>query len=186
MRFATDLARAPRAAAALGLPLRVGGLLIDLTQLNQISVDPANRTASVEPHLSNREVIRALAPHGLAFPMGHCPTVKACGFLLSGGIGWNSYLWGPTCLSVVGLDLVTADGRQLHASASENSDLYWAARGGGAGFFAVATRYPWKLYPLPRATRACVPTPKCCGRIDRWRISCSPCATISSRHRQRQ
>ncbi|HEX5845376.1 MAG TPA: FAD-dependent oxidoreductase [Rhodoplanes sp.] len=74
-----------------GLPLRVGGLLIDLSALDRISVDPANRTASVEPHLSNREVIRALAPHGLAFPMGHCPTVKASGFLLSGGIGWNSY-----------------------------------------------------------------------------------------------
>jgi FAD/FMN-containing dehydrogenase len=137
-----------------GLPLRVGGLLIDLAQLDQISVDPANRIATVEPHLSNREVIRALAPHELAFPMGHCPTVKASGFLLSGGIGWNSYLWGPACLSVVGLDLVTADGRQLYVSASENPDLYCAARGGGAGFFAVATRYHLKLYPLPRAIRS--------------------------------
>jgi FAD/FMN-containing dehydrogenase len=134
-----------------GLPLRVGGMLIDLSALDRMSVDPARRSASVEPHLSNREVIRGLAPYGLAFPMGHCPTVKASGFLLSGGIGWNSHHWGPACRSVTAIDLVTANGRALRASVGENPELFWAARGGGAGFFAVATRYHLKLYDLPRA-----------------------------------
>ncbi|HEV2098547.1 MAG TPA: FAD-binding oxidoreductase [Stellaceae bacterium] len=159
---AMEFARANRMKVAVrggghswcGLPLRVAGVLIDLSALDEITVDAANCTGTVQPHLSNRDVIRALTPYGLAFPVGHCPTVKASGFLLSGGIGWNSHLWGPACLSVIGIDLVMADGRQLHASATENPDLFWAARGGGAGFFAVATRYHLKLYKLPATIRS--------------------------------
>ncbi len=139
-----------------GLAVRNGGMLIDLSRLNEVTVDAATHTGTTQPSVSNRELMRTLSAHGLAFPVGHCPTVKASGFLLSGGIGWNSGQWGPACLSVEGIDLVTAGGQLLHASARQNADLFWAARGAGAGFFAVATRYHLRLYPLPQAIHSSV------------------------------
>jgi FAD/FMN-containing dehydrogenase len=91
-----------------------------------------------------------LARHGLFFPTGHCEGVCVGGYLLQGGFGWHSRALGPACQSVVGVDLVTADGDVVHASESENSELYWAARGAGPGFFAVVTRFHLRVYPRPR------------------------------------
>ncbi|MHC5542031.1 FAD-binding oxidoreductase, partial [Singulisphaera rosea] len=71
--------------------------------------------------------------------------------LLNGGMSWNMGHWGPACLSVEAIELVTADGRLVKASATEHPDLFWAARGCGPGMFAVATRFHLKCYPLPRA-----------------------------------
>jgi FAD/FMN-containing dehydrogenase len=136
-----------------GLAVRAGGMLIDLAQLTDITVDPDGRTASIQPSVSNRDLMRHLSPHGLPFPVGHCPTVKASGFLLSGGIGWNSAQWGLACESVQAVDLVTARGERVRADAGQNTDLFWAARGAGAGLFAVATRYHLRLHPMPRAIR---------------------------------
>ena len=136
-----------------GLAVRNGGMLIDLSRLTEVTVDVDARTATTQPSVSNRELMRRLSLHGLAFPVGHCPTVKASGFLLSGGIGWNSAVWGPACYNVDGIDLVTADGRRVHADATQNTELFWAARGAGAGLFAVATRYHLRLHPLPSAIR---------------------------------
>ncbi len=73
------------------------------------------------------------------------------GFLLSGGLGWNSNTWGPACFSVEGARAVTADGTVLVADSNQNADLLWAIRGGGPGFFAIVTEYELKLYPAPRA-----------------------------------
>jgi FAD/FMN-containing dehydrogenase len=70
-----------------GLFLRNGGMLIDLSKLDQVAIDPTARTAAIQPFVSNEEFMRQLAPHKLAFPVGHCPQVKASGYLLSGGIG---------------------------------------------------------------------------------------------------
>jgi FAD/FMN-containing dehydrogenase len=134
-----------------GLFLRNGGMLIDLSKLDQVAIDPTARTAAIQPFVSNEEFMRQLAPHKLAFPVGHCPQVKASGYLLSGGIGWNASFWGQACLSVVGVELVTAEGRLITANSNENPDFFWAARGGGAGLFAVVTRYHLKLFPLPQA-----------------------------------
>jgi len=132
--------------------LRCGGLLIDLANLNQVvSIDPTARTAVVEPFISNREIQALLNPLGLAFPSGHCPTVKLSGYLLSGGMAWNQGVWGPGVGSVEAIELVTAQGELITADPTRNAEYYWAARGAGPGFFGVATRYRLRLHPLPQA-----------------------------------
>jgi len=134
---------------------RNSGLLIDLSKLNRvISVDAEARTAVLQPILTNREVQAAVNRVGLAFPTGHCPTVKISGYLLSGGMAWNHGIWGPGVGSVEAIEIVDANGDMITASATENPDYFWAARGSGPGFFGVATRYHLKLYPLPRAITA--------------------------------
>lgn len=135
----------------VGFPLRDGGLLIDLGRLRQVSVDREARRAAVQPAVTGRELNRQLAPHGLAFPIGHCPTVPLSGFLLSGGLGWNSNGWGPACFSVEAANVVLADGNLVLANQEQHADLLWAIRGAGPGFFGVVTRYLLKLYPAPRA-----------------------------------
>src|SRR4051812_21260762 len=137
-----------------GLAVRHGGMTIDLSALSESRIDGAGRTAVIQPVISNRELARRLGEHGLAFPIGHCPTVKAGGYLLNGGMSWNMGRWGPACLSVEAVEFVTADGKLIKASADEHQDLFWAARGCGPGMFAVATRFHLKCYPLPRAIAA--------------------------------
>lgn len=134
-----------------GSPLRDGGLLIDLSGLGGCEVDPVSATATVGPAATGRDLVAALAPHELAFPVGHCPTVAVGGFLLSGGLGWNSRAWGVSCADVQEIEAVTADGRTVICSETENSDLFWAARGAGPGFFAVVTRFRLGLHPQPAA-----------------------------------
>ena len=134
-----------------GTPLRNGGILIDLSRLSEVKIDSAARTAAIQPFISNRDLMRVLEPHRLAFPVGHCPQVKASGYLLSGGIAWNGSQWGHACLSVTAVEMVTAEGRLITANAEQNQDLFWAARGAGAGMFAVATRFHLKLYLRPQA-----------------------------------
>jgi len=132
--------------------LRDNGLLIDLTNLNRVlSVDAGARRAVVQPVVSNRQVQTVLNSHGMAFPTGHCPEVKLSGYLLSGGMSWNHGVWGPGVASVEAIEIVNAKGQVITASATENPDYFWAARGCGPGFFGVALRYHLKLYPLPRA-----------------------------------
>ena len=77
-------------------------------------------------------------------------TVGLGGFLLQGGFGWNSRLWGPACVSVTSIDVVTADGELVHADATQNADLFWAARGAGPGFFGVVTRFEVELQSRPK------------------------------------
>lgn len=134
-----------------GLAVRNGGMIIDLSNLTDSSVDKATLTAVIQPIISNREIARLLSKYDLAFPIGHCPTVKAGGYLLNGGMSWNMSEWGPGCLSVEAVEFVTADGKKVKASATEYSDLFWAARGCGPGMFAVATRFHLKCYPLPKS-----------------------------------
>lgn len=134
-----------------GLAVRNGGMTIDLSELNEVKIEKASRTAIIQPVISNRELARRLGEEGLAFPIGHCPTVKASGYLLNGGMSWNMGAWGPACLSVKAIEFVTAEGKLVTASAEEHPDLFWAARGCGPGMFAVATRYHLKCFPLPKA-----------------------------------
>ena len=132
--------------------LRDNGLLIDLANLNKVlSVDAGARKAVVQPIVSNREIQTVLNPQGMSFPTGHCPEVKLSGYLLGGGMSWNHGVWGPGVGSVEAIEIVNARGEVITASAAENPDYFWAARGCGPGFFGVAVRYHLKLYPLPRA-----------------------------------
>ena len=97
------------------------------------------------------ELAPFLAERGRAFPGGHCATVGLGGFLLQGGQGWDSRARGWACQSVMGLDVVTADGTLVRADAGQNSDLLWAARGAGPGFPGVITRFLLQSYQAPRA-----------------------------------
>lgn len=95
-----------------------------------------------------------LAAHGFAFPVGHCADVCVSGYLLNGGFGWNSGEWGAACASVITIEMVLADGETVLASESNHPDLFWAARGGGPGFFAAVIAYHITLRPLPTVTCA--------------------------------
>ena len=135
----------------VGSPLRDGTVLIDLSSLRGLAIDEAARTASLQPAVTSSELAQALAARGLAFPVGHCPSVGISGFLLSGGLGWNSGAWGPACMSLLAIDVVTPDGELVHADEQENAELLWAARGAGPGFPGVVTQFHVALQPLPRA-----------------------------------
>ncbi|QHC22329.1 FAD-binding oxidoreductase [Streptomyces sp. GS7] len=135
-----------------GTPLRDGGLLIDLSALRTCTLGAgAPPTADVGPAATGADLVAALTPAHLAFPVGHCPTVAVGGFLLSGGLGWNSRAWGASCADVVGIRAVTADGRTVTCTETEHPDLFWAARGAGPGFCAVAIGFRLALHPHPGA-----------------------------------
>jgi len=131
-----------------GAYLRDGGLLIDLGGLDRIEVDAGRRAATVEPGATHQLLADALVPHALGFPIGHCPTVGLGGYLLAGGYGWNPRIWGPACWSVTAVDAIGLDGQEIRVDEGE-PDLFWAVRGGGGGFPAVATRFHLRVYPLP-------------------------------------
>ncbi|CAN5185949.1 FAD-binding oxidoreductase [soil metagenome] len=132
--------------------LRNGGMMIDLTEMNQVlSVDPVKKIAISQPIVSNREIQQKLKPYNLAFPSGHCPQVKLSGYLLSGGMSWNQGTWGHGCESVEKIEMVTADGELITADKDHNQDYFWAARGAGPGLFAICLRYHLKLYDIPKA-----------------------------------
>ncbi len=130
--------------------VRDGGLLLDVSRLDAIQVDKKAMRATVGPGRSGHELAAKLGGIGLFFPSGHCRGVAVGGYLLQGGYGWHSRTLGPACMSVLGIDVVTAEGEILHISETENADLFWAARGAGPGFFAVATRFHVRLYKRPR------------------------------------
>ena len=133
-----------------GACLRNDGVLLDFGDLNGVEVDPARNLALVEPGVTHKVLADALVAHGLGFPIGHCPTVGLGGYLLAGGYGWNPRIWGPACWSVVGLDVIDIGGEELQVTEGEHPDLYWAARGGGSGFPAIATRFHLRLQQLPK------------------------------------
>jgi FAD/FMN-containing dehydrogenase len=130
--------------------IRDGGLLIDMSRLNTIAIDAAAKTAIVGPGCLCGDLNGALAKAGLFFPVAHAYTVGMGGFLLQGGFGWNSRVMGLGCENVIGFDAVLADGSFVHASETQNADLFWAARGAGPGFFAAIVRFHLKLYARPR------------------------------------
>jgi len=135
-----------------GNHLRDGGLLLDVSALREVTIDREKRRATTGPGRAGNELADMLGRQSLFFPTGHCKGVCVGGYLLQGGFGWHGRALGPACMSVVGLDLVTPDGEMVHASAEENADLYWAARGSGPGFFCVVTRFHLRVYEKPAVT----------------------------------
>lgn len=130
--------------------IRDGGMLIDLSRLNGIAINEAEATAVIGPGCLAGELNAALARRKLFFPVAHARTVGMGGFLLQGGFGWNSRTNGLACQSVIGIDVVLADGTLVHASERENADLLWAARGAGPGFFGVVVGFHLRLYRRPK------------------------------------
>jgi FAD/FMN-containing dehydrogenase len=129
--------------------IRDNALLINLSRMRDISVDPRTRIAAVRPSVQGQVLNKLLREHQLMFPSAHGYGVGLGGFILCGGHGWNSRLWGLGCDNLQALDVVTADGDLIHADETQNSDYLWAARGAGPGFFGVATRYYLNLHQLP-------------------------------------
>ncbi|GGN92584.1 oxidoreductase [Actinoplanes lobatus] len=130
--------------------IRDDALVIDLGGLREMSYDPSSFLVSVSPAIrGGLELAPFLEQHGRFFVGGHCPTVGLGGFLLQGGQGWNARGWGWAAEYVEAVDVVTADGSLVRASATENADLYWAARGAGPGFPGVVVRFHLRTLPMP-------------------------------------
>ena len=129
--------------------IRDGGLLLDLSRLKSIEVNPMKMTAIIGPGVLAGELNLALVEHKLFFPTAHAWTVGMGGFLLQGGFGWNSRNVGVGCENVIGIDVVLADGTLVHANENDYADLFWAARGAGPGFFGVVVCFHLKLHQRP-------------------------------------
>lgn len=124
-----------------------GGLMIDLTHMKTVSVDAAKKWASVQPGATLGDFDQAAQRLGLATPLGINSTTGVAGLTLGGGFGWLTRKYGMSCDNLVGAEVVTADGKQVRTNERENSDLFWAIRGGG-GNFGVVTSFEFKLHPV--------------------------------------
>jgi FAD/FMN-containing dehydrogenase len=127
-----------------GHALTDGGLTIDLSLMKSVIVDPATKRATCGGGATWADLDGASQEHGLAVPGGFISHTGIAGLTLGGGLGWLSRKAGLSCDNLVGAEVVTADGRILRASASENTDLFWAIRGGG-GNFGVVTSFEYQL-----------------------------------------
>lgn len=156
-----DVARCVEFARRHDLPLAVrggghgyvgwctceGGLVIDLSPMKDIAVDPVSRTVRAGAGVVAHELVDAASPHDLAPVVGQCRQVGISGLTLGGGLGWLSGRYGATCDNLLSAHLMTADSQALVASPAENPDLFWAIRGGG-GNFGIATSFEYRLHPL--------------------------------------
>ncbi|MGD9573012.1 MAG: FAD-binding oxidoreductase [Thermoleophilia bacterium] len=156
-----DVALALRFAAGTRMPIAVrggghnvagtasvdDGLVIDLSDMREVRIDPSGRTVHVGGGATWADVDRVTAPLGLATPGGVVSETGVAGLALSGGVSSQRRLHGMTIDNIVSAEMVLADGRRVRASATEHPDLFWAIRGGG-GNFGVATSLELRLHPL--------------------------------------
>lgn len=156
-----DIVSSIRFARANGLPASVrggghnaagravcdGGLMIDLSLMRKVEVDPAARIARVQGGAILKDLDTATLAHGLATTAGTDSRTGVAGLTLGGGLGYLARKHGLALDNLVGVELVTADGEVLHASENENADLFWAVRGGGGNFGVVST-FEFCLHPL--------------------------------------
>ena len=133
--------------SAAGHAVADGALMLDLSAMKAIEVDPAARTAVAGPGLVWRELDAATQEFGLATTGGVVGSTGIAGLTLGGGIGYLDRLAGLTCDNLLAAELVTADGEVLQASADAHPDLFWALRGGG-GNFGVVTAFTYRLHPV--------------------------------------
>jgi FAD/FMN-containing dehydrogenase len=130
-----------------GLATADGALMLDMSLMRGVWVDKARTLAHAQAGCVLGDVDRETQLHGLAAALGFVSLTGVAGLTLGGGFGYLSRRWGWTSDTLAGLDLVTADGRVVHASSNENADLFWALRGGG-GNFGVVTGIHYGLYPV--------------------------------------
>src|SRR5499427_10239026 len=123
------------------------GIVIDLSRMRAVHVEPATRTVRVQGGATLGDLDRETHPFGLAVPCGIVPKTGIGGLTLGGGVGWLIRKYGMSIDNLVSCQVVTADGRVLNASAVENEDLFWALRGGG-GNFGVVTSFEFQAHPV--------------------------------------
>jgi hypothetical protein len=180
----SDIQHAVRAAAETGIVTAVrcgghslagfstcdGGLVIDLTRMRQVTVDPTKRRATIAGGCLLGSIDGATQKAGLVFPSGVVSHTGASGLILGGGTGWLTRRFGLSCDNVEGFTLVTADSSVVRCNSKENPDLFWALRGGG-GNFGVVTEFEVKLHPLTSMVLAEGLTPESGirGLLETWR-----------------
>ena len=181
---AKDVARAVEFARSEGLTLSVRGtghnvagfavceegVVIDLSEMKGIAVDPSNRTVRVEGGCNWGEVNDALQPHGLAATGGFVSVTGVSGLTLGGGLGWLVRKHGLALDNLLSAQIALADGRIVTAGPRENSDLFWAIRGGG-GNFGVVTSFEFRVHSLGTVFAGIVlhPAAGAAAAIRRWR-----------------
>lgn len=160
-RTTAEVATAVKSAVGDGLEISVrggghnvagkavtdGGVMIDLSLMKRVDVDPAARTARAEPGVLWGEYNEATAVHGLATTGGVVSTTGLAGLTLGGGLGWLMGKHGLAVDNLLSAEVVTATGEVVRASAEENEDLFWAIRGGG-GNFGIVSSFEFRTYPL--------------------------------------
>jgi FAD/FMN-containing dehydrogenase len=173
---ASDVARALGFAQNHNVPLAVragghsrlgygicdGGVVIDLSRMKQVEVDPAKQVARAQAGALVRDLDQASQPFGLATTSGGCPTVGVAGLTLGGGEGRLMAKFGAACDNLLSAEVVTVDGRRVDASPASNADLFWAIRGGG-GNFGVVTALEFQLHPVAQVLSGALNYPP--GRI---------------------
>ncbi|CAN5825483.1 FAD-binding oxidoreductase [soil metagenome] len=142
-----------------GMALSDGGIMLDMSAMRKVEVDPERKQVTVGPGCNLGDVDRATQEHGLATTLGFVSATGTAGLTLGGGFGYLSRRFGWTVDDLEEVELVTADGRVVRASRAENDDLFWALRGGG-GNFGVATEFVFKLHEVgPQITGGIIAWP---------------------------
>src|SRR5438552_1262848 len=171
-RGAADVADAVKFARAAGLDISIRGgghnvagravvddaLMIDLSLMKGIHIDPAARTARVQGGVLWSEFNREAGAHGLAVTGGAISTTGVAGYTLGGGLGWLMAKYGLAADNLNSVEIVTADGEILNVSDDSHPDLFWAVRGGG-GNFGVATSFEFRLHHLPMVVGGLIADP---------------------------
>jgi FAD/FMN-containing dehydrogenase len=130
-----------------GYAVNDNGLVIDLSALKDVRVDPGTRRAYADPGATLADFDRAVQAHGLATPVGINSTTGIAGLTLGGGFGWLTRQYGMTIDNLLSAEIVLADGSGVRASQTSHPDLFWAIRGGG-GNFGVVTQFEFQLHPV--------------------------------------
>jgi len=130
-----------------GSAIRDNAMMIDLSLMKSIEVDPSNRRVRVQAGATLGDLDRETQLHGLAVPVGLVSATGIAGLTLHGGVGWLTRQYGLTADNLEAVELVTAEGKSMRASADENADLFWALQGGG-GNFAAVTAFEFRAYPV--------------------------------------
>ena len=153
-----DLAIAVRSGGhnVAGYAVCEGGLMIDMSLMNGVQIAPGLDRVYVEGGSTWADVDAATTPFGRATPGGLISMTGVAGLTLSGGIGWLRGTHGLSCDNIIAADVVTADGRLIHASDTENPDLLWALKGGG-GNFGVVVNFEFRLHPIADEIMFCAP-----------------------------